>query len=247
MTLTGLLPYITIDRIIAVIAIGVCVYLYLKNKREKLPVCRYLNTTLEPRKLPLSKYIKILYGEKELDRITRTRLILWNNGRESIQKSDIRGLLEIKLEPSAEVLESYVVKCSREVTGFRVTPIVEVGGKLTNRVNVTFDFLDKGDGASIEILHTGAEDTKPTFEGGIIGVPQGIIVKKVSPASLQDLTSSVVLPVVFFVMISTFGTLWEKGTFWSPWLFILMGIFLLFYFLFIFIFIQKLAAPKNLR
>ena len=156
---------------ITILSLVAAYYFYSKSRKEKEPLCLYENTMLEPKK-------PFRYGEKKIDRITRTHLTFWNNGREPIQKSDIKGCLEIALEPSVEILEAYVAKSSSEVTGFQVSPIGEVGGKPANRVNVTFDFLDKGDGASIEILHTGKKDTKPIFEGAIVGTPKGILVKE---------------------------------------------------------------------
>lgn len=205
--------YITIDRILAIIAIVVTAfvayYFYRKSKKEKEPMCLYENTTLEPKK-------SFRYGDKQIDRITRTQLTFWNNGREPIQKSNIRSFLEIVLDHPAEVLEADIVKLSRGETGFEVTPTRAVGGKLANRVNVTFDFLDKGDGASIEILHTGNRDTKPSFEGAIVGVPQGIIVNAVKQISLPSPAPGVA-PKALVVLGCIIGVTTGVTCWWNGW------------------------------
>jgi hypothetical protein len=47
-------------------------------------------------------------------------------------------------------------------------------------VRIAFDFLDAGDGAMVDVMHTGSEEEDPELRGTLVGVPAGIRQRRAS-------------------------------------------------------------------
>src|SRR5262249_37716034 len=86
-------------------------------------------------------------------------------GRATIDGSDIAGGLDpIKVKFRGEVLTRRVLKASRPAIGF----VVNAAMRDNTASVLSFDFPDHGDGATIEVLHTGA-DVAPEVTGTVKG------------------------------------------------------------------------------
>lgn len=115
--------------------------------------------------------ITVQYRGQEIQRLTRTLVVFWNAGEKTILAADIveADPLRLKLRDDGSVLAATVLKVGRTVC--------QVEAKLipssSNEVSLGFAFLDSGDGAVIEILHTG-EKRHPEFLGTIRGLPSGL-------------------------------------------------------------------------
>ena len=185
---------------IAVIAIVVAIILYFRSKREEKP--GYVSRTIElvgPHGA-LADEVRILYGSEEVPRVSSTRIIFWNRGRQTIDRQDIRKdypleivfhrydlqpsmtndkstghekrLFEIACLEDIRVLRSRVHKMSREHILFDVLDHTRDKSLPENKVRITFDFLDQNDGADIEVLHTGDRDVQFNVQGVIRGVAE---------------------------------------------------------------------------
>jgi hypothetical protein len=101
----------------------------------------------------------------------RSHVALWNSGTQTIRSSDVVSDDPIRIVVSQEsrVLRARVVASTRPVIAFRVRsqPCA------SNSALCEFDYLDPGDGATIEILHTD-EKEYPSILGTIRGVPRGL-------------------------------------------------------------------------
>ena len=115
--------------------------------------------------------ITVQYRGQEIQRLTRTFVVFWNAGEKTILAADIveADPLRLKLRDNGSVLAATVLKVGRTVC--------QVEAKLipssSNEVSLGFAFLDSGDGAVIEILHT-SEKRHPEFLGTIRGLPSGL-------------------------------------------------------------------------
>jgi len=74
---------------LAVCSIIISIVLYRRNQKEKIPVYHMRHFSLLRKQIQSIKKLKILYEEKELDKLTLTRVALWNNGRDTINHSDL--------------------------------------------------------------------------------------------------------------------------------------------------------------
>ena len=119
----------------------------------------------------LPEEVEILFKGMSVPRLTKTHLIFWNSGRALLEGKQIVDADPLRLEFSkdAQVLRARVTKATRKANEFEV----EVNAKSPNEVVCHFDYLDVGDGALIELLHTD-EERYPKVQGTIRGVPKGI-------------------------------------------------------------------------
>jgi hypothetical protein len=149
---------------IGIIGIGVAVFFgilavvfYFKSKREKKLQLRMKSFNLIGKAVStiVPEKVKVLYEDKPIETMTVTNIAIWSAGREPIRKSDIAPTepLSIVSRGDCKILEANV-QC------------VQVNN---NEVIIAFEFLGKGDGAVIQIFHTGITNDDLQFKGEIIG------------------------------------------------------------------------------
>ena len=154
--------------IVGLIAAGATYF--LTRKRKILAYLVQGNWLLGSNGAELPKQVTVMFEGKDIPRLTRSRLIMWNKGEETIQGEDIVGSdpLRIDFDPDVRILSANILKTSRDVIG-GVYTIAEVD---KSSIAVEFEFLDKGDGFVLEILHTGIV-RRPDLKGTIKGIPAG--------------------------------------------------------------------------
>lgn len=118
----------------------------------------------------LPSELSVTYRGRQIPRLTKTLLVIWNAGEKTINGADIveRDPLRIEIDAGGELLAVSVLKVSREAINFELRQDPKTSSTL-----VLFDFLDPGDGATVELLHT-CENRFVTAVGTIKGVPGGI-------------------------------------------------------------------------
>lgn len=113
--------------------------------------------------------VQVVYKGDVVPRLSSRRIIIWNDGRSPIRGNDISSSdpLRFAFEEGAVILDADIVKRTRDANDLRIE-------KNDNELCIAFDFLNPGDGAVIEILHTGAR-TYAEALGTIVGQPEGPI------------------------------------------------------------------------
>jgi hypothetical protein len=120
----------------------------------------------------LPEEVEILFKGMSVPRLTKTHVIFWNSGKAMLDGKQIVDADPLRLEFSkdAQVLRARIAKATRETNEFEV----KINDKSPNEVICHFDYLDVGDGAVIELLHTD-EERYPKIQGTMRGVPKGIL------------------------------------------------------------------------
>jgi hypothetical protein len=155
------------------IVIGILgIYSYKISKSHGLPtVQKHSLRIIEKEKTAVSDDLEILFKGKKVERLTKTIIVFWNDGTETINGSDVVASDKISFSFShgERILSSKIICVTRAVNH---TSLVNSKDQ-NNKVNLIFDFLDPNDGVTIELLHT---DKKryPSITGTIKGVPSGI-------------------------------------------------------------------------
>lgn len=136
--------------------------------------------------LPLPDAIEIRFDGIPVDKLNRAVLILWNSGRDTIRGSEIVDADRLRLLLNESfILDAKVVTATRDIIGAKLGPStgeVEKSGPRPGVV-IDFDFLDKGDGIVIEVLHAPESVDRegvdkdaaqfPCLNGTIRGIPDG--------------------------------------------------------------------------
>ncbi len=119
----------------------------------------------------LPPLIDVLYDGIAIPRLTKTLVIIWNNGENTIASADIvdKDPLRLQVGTDGEILSVSLLKKSRAVNDVQIAYEESASA---NEAMLTFDFLDANDGVVVEILHT-STDRKPRISGTLRGLPRG--------------------------------------------------------------------------
>lgn len=120
----------------------------------------------------LPELVEIRFRGQTVDRLTKNYIVFWNSGRALLRGSDIvrEDPLRCEFSEGSRILDARVVKTSRLANKF----LIELPPEIPHRMTIAFDYLDPGDGAVVEILHTDSE-RYPKITGTIKGVPKGCL------------------------------------------------------------------------
>lgn len=108
--------------------------------------------------------LSVTYEGKEIvDDVNVMRIVVWNNGKQSIKRDNILVPLTINLGDKARILECNVIKSSREIVNVEIDSMKYMHGVAL----VLWDIFEQDDGAVIEVTYTG--DAKHSISGVIEG------------------------------------------------------------------------------
>lgn len=114
--------------------------------------------------------VTVLFKGEEVDRLTKTTLIFWNNGTEVLSGEDVveSDPICISLKDGESILSHKILKKTKDANEIKIIKDDEN----SKQIWVTFSYLDPEDGATLELLHN-SEDLYPEISGTIKGLPNG--------------------------------------------------------------------------
>jgi hypothetical protein len=115
--------------------------------------------------------IKILFNDVLVPRVVVTQLAVWNAGNTVIKGTEIveSDRLRFCCEEGAEVVNAQRVNETKAANGFRITASQDDHCCAF----LDFDYLNGGDGAKFQIIHTGSAN-KSKVLGSLRGIPNGV-------------------------------------------------------------------------
>jgi len=127
--------------------------------------------------------LKVSYSDEPLGDtdVTAVQLAIWNAGHESIKKGHIRKEIVVTTKPQVRILEASVRTGSPD-TGFNLLDSTD--SKVQGRVPVSWEILERNEGASIQLLYLGTSEVDILVEGLIEG--QGHAKQIVTSSSLKS-------------------------------------------------------------
>lgn len=149
------------------LAVGVLgVVLTIRSTRAKRPTWSIHSHNLINASAGAFPRLDIRYGDRRAENLTVSRIAFWNGGTETIGGQDIAEADPLRLVASrrAELLDVGVIAANSQASRFAVGAVE--GGKAAR---LAFDFLDRGQGAVLQAVHTGATSDDLHVEGTIKG------------------------------------------------------------------------------
>lgn len=159
-----------VGALLGALGIGFAVYQIFKRSDAK-PVFQYSGQKLiSSGGGLLPNEVSVQFNGATVPRISLTYIVFWNHGQTTIRGSDIADNYPLAFAfEDGQILKVETIKATRNA--IEASASISTGD--SSRLHVKFSFLDANDGFVLKILHTAAE-TKPVFEGTIMGVPQGV-------------------------------------------------------------------------
>lgn len=156
---------------IGLIATILSIIFYRRSRRRARPSVQLSKMTiLSPNGDEIPSDVKILYKGKEISQLSKTNIIFWNDGTETLHGTSVVEdfPIQISFEKGATILRHQIIKETRPVNKSRLE---QVDG-INYAINIKFDYLDPKDGINVEILHD--SKSNPIITGAIRGIPSGI-------------------------------------------------------------------------
>jgi hypothetical protein len=124
--------------------------------------------TIVDASIPTASQLQVLYQGRPVKatNVVAVMIYIWNDGKMPIRSNDVLEPISIQLDRSCDILESRILKISRRVTKFEKQEVSESAKYMQP---VSFDILEKGDGAAIQIIYAGRSDATISLAGTIVG------------------------------------------------------------------------------
>jgi len=152
---------------LAISGIILTVLFYRLSRPRKLLAYATRTFRVVPDKRIKLKSLGIRYNGHTVERLSVTRLAIWNAGNESIRRNDLatKDPPVIYAGAGITMFETDIIETSAAANNISLrtigTPIIGSA--------IDFDFLDPGDGAVFSVVHDGNKVTDIRLNGEIIG------------------------------------------------------------------------------
>lgn len=183
----------------SVVGLALAIYFYSAARAEPL-----LTVVVNPVRTPIvqvggvSNLAVLFSGRRVQGDVTATQIAIWNDGKEPVRESDVLAPVTIRL--GAPILELSIRKVTRKVCGIHVTST-----SLPGVVAVSWNVLEYGDGAVIQLIYAGSPRVPIDATGTIIG-QRSIVVHTTNNNSDTDpndfRTTSQILKIASYIMVA---------------------------------------------
>jgi hypothetical protein len=153
--------------IIGLIGIVATIITFRRSRRIHLICFARTGTCLIDTATSSNSRLKIYYDDHPVRTFSITRVVMWNAGTESIRSNDLSKQQSFGLRStSGKILDFTVVAKTGEANAIMIEKVAE------DFLQISFDFLDPGDGFVVRISHDGVEPHGIRPIGKVIGVRQ---------------------------------------------------------------------------
>jgi hypothetical protein len=138
--------------ILSLIGIVLAILFYFKSRRKKSIMYYFKSDLLIQDFIQKIKGLTIKFFEKNINELTVTKIVFWNNGTETINANDIptNDKFSIIIANDYDILDVSIINIINITNDINF--FISENGK---EININFEYLDKSDGFILQILHTG--------------------------------------------------------------------------------------------
>lgn len=241
-------PFNLVSTVIAVFSILLSVYFYLESLQKREPYYLQHPSSQIYKKSVLSPKITVIddVGKPVIGDIHVLELSFWNNGKTSIEPSDVRTPVFLEFPEGYRLLDRKIVKENKPaVTGFKISDIPP-SETAAPRVRLEWAHLDPGLGARLQFIYVGEARPKLKFKGDILDAEildgSGVLTND-TPAWIGMMAILAIILISVFILPQLFGRYIPNRSNWTT---VTLGyISLIVSIGFGFFLIWLILAPKN--
>ena len=205
-------PFVTLGSLVlAIFGILLAIIFYFRSQKNKTPCFEEKSNTIIEGLHKSLDGLEVHYKGKAQDRITVTKVAFWNDGKETIDKSDMveKDPLRIEIPKSIEVLDVQVIDVSSNSNSVTLSKVITAENEITYTMD--FEYLDQTEYFVVQIIHNGTAQEQLEIKGKIKGVKS---MEKVSGARASSslmkvlpFSTSVNLMITSPLLMKYFGSL----------------------------------------
>jgi hypothetical protein len=156
---------VTIGILGIVIGIVVSYYFYKKSVRIKEPVYSIKSNNVISGSQSKYERLRVLYEDTEIENFTVSKILFFNQGSETITRQDIETSSPLRIScKNCDFLDISTLQVNKPSNNFDILQ------EATERVLISFEYLDKNQGGVIQVIHTGLSSEDLEVYGDIKGV-----------------------------------------------------------------------------
>ncbi len=160
-------PWLTLlGFLLTAFSIILAIIFFIKSRRIKDPQYAIRNTNLIRDFTSRLEALEMTYAGERISNLTVTKLAFWNNGKDTINMSDIASAdpLRVRAKSGFKILDSSLLYAKNDANQFSIRRSED-----GSCVLIQFDYLDQGEGGIIQFLHTGRSSGDIEVHGTIKG------------------------------------------------------------------------------
>jgi preprotein translocase subunit SecG len=164
-------PFLVLLGYVLTVLFGVLsVVLYFRGKKEKRPqYCTHGSNLFQGLKGIVPGVSVHFPGHSDpIPRLSVAKLLFWNQGKETIRRQDIVKGEPIRIVCNAgKILQANIIDQSEPSNRFSETVSQD-----HETVTLNFDYMDPGNGVTLQIFHTAPSDKQLEMRGKIVGAKE---------------------------------------------------------------------------
>ncbi|WP_299287349.1 hypothetical protein [uncultured Mucilaginibacter sp.] len=156
-----------ISLLLAILGIVFTIYFYFKSKKSRLPVYIIRTINLVKEKFQKIDTVQILYSGEKVNNLSISKIAFWNDGKETIDSSNVAINHPLKLNISEEfdILYAEILFQKNNSNDFKIDISED-----NKSISIIFDFFDYEDGIVLQLFHTGNSSDDLSISGTIKSV-----------------------------------------------------------------------------
>lgn len=165
-------PWITLLSLLLTSAsLLLAIHFYLRGRKQKLPKYALRSSSLVRGLVNRVQGLEVLYGGRQIEDLTVSRIAFWNAGRETINYADVATIdpIIVQIGGGAKILEAKIILAKNPANQFRIRKSEE-----ENQIQIEFEYIDQHEGLIIQFFHTGIDDSNIRLKGTIKGAPRPV-------------------------------------------------------------------------
>ena len=163
-------PFNLLSTAIAIVSLALSIYFYFETLQRREPFYLQHETTQIFNRSSSSQNLRLTDATgKQIDAdVHLLEISLWNHGRQPIEAADIRTPVYLELAGENRIIDFSVARDLKpQISKMKVTAVPSADGSL-KRLQVSWDHLDPGLGARVQIIYTGSKAPEVKFGGDIL-------------------------------------------------------------------------------
>lgn len=155
-----------VSLLLAVLGMVLAYIFYRRSLRDKEPSWDSRTVNLVQGITTKLEGLTLLFSGQKVANISVTKLLFWNNGHTTIDKSDVPSTdpIRITAAETVRILHASIIAENNNPSEFRIADDVS-----EEFVELSFEYLDKDQGAVIQLVHDGLDSSSVNLEGTIKG------------------------------------------------------------------------------
>lgn len=152
--LENLMNNVIVQSILAICTIiGVPSFLYAIATHKRIQIS-YADSSLPVIEKGTSVFEKLSvhYDNEQIERLTVTRVAIWNSGNEEIEESRFVNGKSISLhcDDNAKILDAKIIQETDSDNQFRIADCLD------HEIKLSMDYMNPKDGVVVQVIHTGS-------------------------------------------------------------------------------------------